>query len=335
MNSSEGPILVVAQSWVGDIIFSQMLYKELEGQQAQVRIDVAAPPWAAALLQRMPEVHQHQIVDIPHGRLKPAQQWHLAQQWRGQYAQAIIVPRSAKAALAPMLAGIPRRTGFASTGRPGLINDPRPRPDYIVDRMLALAGEGILSGAAYPCLKKDPGRAQAVMQRFGLDPKARWVGLMPGAAFGPAKQWGSNAFRELASLLDQHDCRVCVIGGKKEQAMGTQIAAASASIANLCGKTSLDEAVDLISALACAVCNDSGLLHVAAALDIPLVSIYGATSPTTNPPLNSSATVCYAQAPCSPCRKRRCPYEDHPCMSAITPAYVEEKVHEQMRQRNS
>ncbi len=326
MSQPEDRILVVAQAWVGDIIFSQMLYTQLQAQQPQVRIDVAAPAWTEALLQRMPQVHQHHIIDIPHGRLKPHRQWRLAQQWRGQYTQAIVVPRSAKAALAATLAGIPRRTGFASNGRPGLINDARPRPDGVIARMLTLAGADPSTEVAHPKLEVDPDRARTVMQRFGLDPQARWVGLMPGAAYGSAKQWGVAAFAELAALLIEQGYRVCVLGGKKEPLMGDQIATVSDSVVNLCGKTTLDEAVDLISALACAVCNDSGLLHVAAAVDTPTVGIYGATSPHTHPPLNPNASICYADTVCSPCQQRHCPYETHGCMRAITPEQVHIEV---------
>ncbi len=329
MSRQEDRILVVAQAWVGDITFSQILYAQLRADHPQSQIDVAAPRWASSLLHRMPEVAHHWIADIPHGRLKPIRQWQLARQWRGRYRHAIIVPRSAKAALAPALAGIPRRTGFAASGRAALINDARHRPEDLLGRMLSLAGTttSATPSPPRPQLQTDAQAGRNLMQRLGLESGCSWVGLMPGAAFGPAKQWGIDSFAKLAALLDTHNYRLCIIGGPDEQKIGERIAENTpGNIVNLCGRLELDETIDLISALDGAVCNDSGLLHIAAAVDTPVVGIYGSTSPDTHPPMSSRASVCYARYLCSPCHRRRCPYGHHACMTAITPEQVLDEI---------
>ena len=328
--ASEGPrILVVAQAWVGDVVLSQMLYALLRRQRPDASIDVAAPPWAGALLRRMPEVDRHLALEARHGQLRLGRRWALARHLRGQYGQAIVIPRSPKAALLPRLAGIPRRVGFGPPMRQGLINDVRSRPPGIRERMAQLASTVPvdMESVPWPHLRTDAQVSAEILRQHGLDTDAPLVGLLPGAAYGPGKEWGTASFAELAALLAAEDCGICVLGTARERDIGDAVAAAAPRhAANLCGATTLDQAIDLIAGLDAVVSNDSGLLHVAAAVKTPVVGIYGATSPDTHPPLIDERAICSVRTLCSPCGRRVCPYESHACMAGIAPAEVFEAV---------
>ncbi len=324
--ASEGPrILVVAQAWAGDVVLSQMLYALLRREQPDTPIDVAAPPWAGALLRRMPEVDRHLVLEARHGQLKLRRRGALARRLCGRYGQAIVIPRSFKAALLPYWARIPQRTGFGPSTRLGLINDVRPRPPGIRERMAQLASSApaAVESVPWPHLRTEAQALKEVRRQHGLDPDVPLVGLLPGAAYGPAKQWGTASFAELGALLAAEGRGICVLGTAQERSIGDAIAAAAPQHAvNLCGATTLDQAIDLIAGLDAVVSNDSGLLHVAAAVETPVVGIYGATSPDTHPPLIAERAVCSVRALCSPCGRRACPYGSHACMAGIVPAEV-------------
>ncbi len=316
--------LVVAQAWIGDLVFSQMLYALLARQQPAARIDVVAPVWAEPLLRRMPEVDRHWTLDVKHGRLRLGRRLKLARELRGQYQQAIVIPRSVKAALLPYWAGIPKRIGFGTTTRGGLLTDAQARPAGIQAQMAQLASSSVAEDEVpWPHLEVTSQAAENMLSRLGVDPKAPRVGLVPGAAYGPAKQWGVEAYAELAALLANQGQQVIVLGTAQERAMGEAIAAAAPQqTVNGCGRTTLDEVIDLMAGLGGVVGNDSGLMHVAAAVGTPVVGIYGSTSPDTHPPLTTQRVICSARAICSPCHRRVCPYEVHACMTAIPPQQV-------------
>lgn len=325
MAGQDPRILVVAQAWIGDVVLSQVLYALLKRRQPDTAIDVAAPGWAGALLGRMPQVSRHVPLDVGHGRLGLWRRFAAAGRLRGQYRQAIIIPRSVKAALLPWAAGIGERTGFDTGPRNPLITDPRPRPPGILARMAGLASPDPVEpdSIPWPRLETDPKQVARVFRQWRMDPGEPIVGLMPGAAYGPAKQWGAESFSRLAAMLAGQGHRICVMGTSKDRPLGDAIAqAVPERVTNLCGKTTLDQAVDLASGFAAAVCNDSGLMHVAAAVKTPVVGIYGATSPDTHPPLSEAREICSARTLCSPCHRRTCPYGHHACMTRITPERV-------------
>ena len=325
MANQDPRILVVAQAWVGDMVLSQVMYSLLKRRQPDVAIDVVAPPWAEALLKRMPQVTRHIPLDIKHGQLKLWRRWAAARHLHGQHQQAIIIPRSAKAALLPWFAGIRQRIGFDAGTRGRLINDPRPRPPDILARMARLASPDSSDAdpIPWPRLEVNPQQAADAFRQWRMDSLTPPIGLMPGAAFGHAKQWGAESFSRLAAMLIEHGHRICVMGASEDRPLGDTIAQVSPDrITNLCGATTLDQAIELISGLAAAVCNDSGLMHIAAAVETPVVGIYGPTSPDTHPPLITNRAICSARTLCSPCHQRTCPYGHHACMTGITPEEV-------------
>lgn len=319
-------LLVVGPSWVGDMVMAQSLYQTLSALDPRTVIDVLAPAWSLPLLARMPEVRRGIELPVGHGELAIGRRRRLGRSLRGQYDHAIVLPRSLKSALVPWFAKIPQRTGFRGEYRYGLINDMRPfdadRLNQTVLRFVALGmprDEAIVSAVPEPKLSVDERARQGAIARLGLDRARPIVAMMPGAEYGPAKQWPMEKFSELARRLARLGAAIWILGSEKERALGEAIvrSAESAAIDNLCGQTSLVEAVDLISSARVAVSNDSGLMHIAAAVGTYTVSIYGSSTPDFTPPLTSKASIHYLRLGCSPCFERQCPLGHLDCLNGI------------------
>ncbi|HEU4620116.1 MAG TPA: lipopolysaccharide heptosyltransferase II, partial [Gammaproteobacteria bacterium] len=296
-------------------------------------VHVLAPPWSLPILYRMPEVARAVELDVRHGELGLGRRWRVGRALAGEgYGQAIVLPRSLKAALVPFFASIPVRTGFLGEHRYGLVNDVRPfDPDLLdqtVKRFVALGAERgePLPGIEPPRLVSPPDAG--VFARLGLESGPDVVALMPGAEYGPAKQWPIERFAELAARLVREGRRVWVLGSAKERALGERIAAVEGGsrVRNLCGATRLDEAIDLLAAARVAVTNDSGLMHAAAAAGAHVVAIYGSSSPSFTPPLTERNTIVYLGLACSPCFERTCPLGHLRCLLEISVDAVHEAV---------
>lgn len=319
-------LLVVGPSWVGDMVMAQSLYRLMRTREPALAIDVLAPAWSLPLLERMPEVRAGIELPVGHGELGFGKRRRLGRSLRGRYGRAIVLPRSLKSALVPWFARIPQRTGFRGEWRYGLINDRRPfdpvRLDQTVRRFLALGLERDESGlpaVPEPALSVDEPAAAAAVARLGLDRSGPVVALMPGAEYGPAKQWPTESFAGLAARLARQGAEVWLFGSAKEAALGAAIAelAGSGRVRNLCGSTSLIEAVDLLALADVAVSNDSGLMHIAAAVGTHVVAIYGSSTPDFTPPLTAKASVHYRRLDCSPCFARECPLGHLDCLRGI------------------
>ena len=327
-------VLVVGPSWVGDMVMAQALYKLLRRDDPKVEIHVIAPPWSLPVLERMPEVARGLELAVGHGEVGLGRRFKLARRLRGErYTRAIVLPRSAKAALVPWLARIPRRTGFRGEWRYGLLNDVRAleaRLDQTVKRFVALGQPrdadvpAVLPAELQPRLRSDSRNLDRLRATHGLKPGGRIAALMPGAEYGPAKRWPAAHFGVLAAALASADADVVVLGSAKERAIGDEVVAraANARVRNLCGATSLADVVDLLAAADVAVSNDSGLLHVAAAAGAPVVAIYGSSSPKFTPPLTAAAAVVSLEIECSPCFARECPLKHLKCLNELDPATV-------------
>ncbi|MBN1377707.1 MAG: lipopolysaccharide heptosyltransferase II [Gammaproteobacteria bacterium] len=309
------------------MVMAQSLFTSLQLQKPQSLIDVIAPAWSVDLIGRMPEVRKAYTLDVAHGELGLAKRWRTAQTLRqNRYQRAIVLPRSFKSALVPFWARIPVRTGFKTEMRYGLLNDLReldPRLNQTVKRFVALGMEREHDPATLVCpqprLQTSDDNAQKLLVELNLSSDKPVVGLMPGAEYGPAKQWPTEYFRKLAGQLVQHGYAIWIFGSQKEAELGRLIASVSPqSINNLCGRTSLVDAVDLIAQLNVAVSNDSGLMHIAAAVDVPLIAIYGSSSPTYTPPLSKKAVIEYLGLECSPCYKRQCPFGHYACLKDLS-----------------
>jgi len=327
-------VLVVGPSWVGDMVMAQALYKLLRRDDPHVEIHVIAPPWSLPVLERMPEVARGLELAVGHGEVGLGRRLKLARQLRDErYTRAIVLPRSAKAALVPWLARIPRRTGFRGEWRYGLLNDVRAleaRLDQTVKRFVALglprdaAVPAVLPAELQPRLRSDPRNLDRLRATHRLKTGGRIAALMPGAEYGPAKRWPAAHFGALAAALAGADTDVVVLGSAKERSIGEEVVAraANARVKNLCGATSLADVVDLLAAADVAVSNDSGLLHVAAAAGAPVVAIYGSSSPAFTPPLTGAAAIVWLEIECSPCFARECPLKHFKCLNDLEPSTV-------------
>lgn len=299
------------------------------------RLTVGALPWVAPVYRAMPQVAE--VIEFPfaHGGLQFQARRKLARQIEGRFDTAYVLPNSLKSALLPFLASIPKRVGYLGEARVGLLthrlkNPPKNARPPMVAFYSALSGEADVA-ADRPRLQVDAAQCAATLSALGLS-RAGYCVLVPGAEYGPAKRWPAGHFAELAQSLA---LPVLLLGSGKEAALCEEIAAlANASQPGRCqslaGKTSLAEAFCVIAAAKSVISNDTGLMHVAAALDVPQVAIFGSSSPLHTPPLSERAQVLWLkndaayQPPldCAPCFERDCPLGHTRCLQDITPARV-------------
>ncbi len=332
---SDDPILVVSPPWVGDTVMTQSLYKILKAQNPHRDIDVLAASWSLPLVSRMCEIRQGIDLPLAHGELALSKRRAIARNIRAQkYGQAIILPRSSKAAWIPFLARIPKRTGYRGEIRFGLINDMRRLDKSVlrttVQRYVALGKARDTAQPPVipqPSLSVDYKNQKRLLEQFGLNTTMPVVAMMPGAEYGDAKRWPTERFSELAQHLAGDGYVIWVLGSQKEAALGEQIvAAAGPQVHNLCGRTQLEDVCDLLALTSVSVSNDSGLMHVAGAVGSYVIGIYGSSTPEYTPPLNDNATVIYRNLECSPCFERECPLGHLLCLKGISVDDVEREV---------
>jgi len=336
-SNSLGKILVVGPSWVGDMVMAQSLFMALKADDPACQIDVLAPAWTFPLLDRMPEVTRSIAMPLSHGQFGLAERIKLGRQLRREaYTRAIVLPNSWKSALVPFFANIPVRTGYIGECRWGLLNDARrldkQKLTMTVQRFVALAlPKNAAQPPVYPTpsIPIDPERQAAVIEVFQIQTGANILALCPGAEYGPAKRWPSGHFAELARKKIAEGWQVWLFGSEKDRAVTGEINQKTGGLCvDFAGRTQLDQALDLLSLATAVVSNDSGLMHLAAALDKPLIAIYGSSDPGFTPPLNAKAQVVSLHLDCAPCFKRDCPLypEGHPeharCLTGIGPERI-------------
>lgn len=300
----------------------QPLLMRLKAQQPDAEIHVLAPAWSAPLLARMPEVTTTLENPFAHGAFNWAGRKALGRRLASaDFSAAYVLPNSWKSALVPFFANIPQRIGYTGEARIILLNQRHPGSTLprLVDRYVALAGI-FDDPTPEPQLTSTPAQQQAARTAFSLPLDAQPVIFCPGAEYGSAKRWPAHHFATLAKKID---LPVWIVGSAKDAPVGNEIAQLSDGKAhNLCGKTNLEQAIDLLAGARTVVTNDSGLMHVAAALGRPLIAIYGSSSPGYTPPLSDRAKILSLNLECSPCFKRECPLGHLCCLEDIVPERV-------------
>ncbi len=321
--------LIVGPSWVGDMVMAQSLFRVLKQGDSLLQIDVMAPHWSSALLERMPEVSEVLNMPLGHGQLQLKQRYQLGQSLRPKhYDQAILLPNSFKSALIPFWANIKQRTGYVGEMRYGLLNDIRRLNTSIlsmtVQRFVALAEPSIaLDNIPVPALSVMPDNIAIALKKFQLNTEQPVLALCPGAEYGPAKQWPARHYATLAERKIAEGWQVWIFGSQKDQAMGTEISRLLNDQAiNLCGQTQLAQAIDLMSLSQAVISNDSGLMHLGAALGVPVVGVYGSSDPNFTPPLGKKSAMVSLNLDCSPCFKRVCPLGHTDCLEKLSATRV-------------
>ena len=320
---------------------AQTLFMTIKQQHPQAVIDVLAPDWSRPILQRMPQVNQAIVMPLGHGVLNLAERRRLGLALKpARYDQAIVLPNSLKSAIVPCFAGIAERTGWRGEMRYGLLNDIRlldkNRYPLMVQRFVALAyppGAPLPEPIAAPHLVIDQENLAGALARFRLDPQRPVLALCPGAEFGEAKRWPAEHYSAVARNKLSQGWQVWLFGSAKDRPIAEQIRAdldeeLQSYCVNLAGETSLADAVDLMSVASAVVTNDSGLMHIAAALDRPLVVVYGSSSPDFTPPLNQQVRILRTGIECSPCFKRECPLGHLKCLKELNPEQVLQNLNE-------
>ena len=316
-------ILVIGPRWVGDMVMAQTLFAGLKSKYPETPIDVVAPSWATPLLDRMPEVRTR--IDAP---FRPkefglAARWRLGRALAGRYDEAYVLPGSWKSALVPVFAGVARRIGYRKEMRYGLLTRmpalPKALKRKTADTYFRLAE--IAGPRPDPKLQVDLANRDRLLAAHGLTLGA-YVAFMPGAEFGPAKRWPSRHYAALARARMEQGDRVILLGSPKDAEVGDEISDLAPGVVDLTGQTRLEDAIDLLSGARFAVCNDSGLMHVAAAVGTPLVAVYGSTSAENTPPLSPRAEIVSLRLSCSPCHEKICPLGHLDCLERLEPAVV-------------
>ena len=332
-------ILIIAPNWIGDAVMTQPLLASLKAQYPESKIDVLASTWVAPIYRACPEVNEIIEAKFEHKKL----QWGLRKELAGKlalkkYQACFVLPNSLKSALIPWLANIPFRIGYRGELRFGLINVALDNPSKInrppmVEHYLALSqlldGEQASpsTGNLTPRLNVSSAATQSVkakLKNIHIDQADIYV-MCPGAEYGPTKRWPTGHFAELAQNLvsNNPNNQIILLGSKGDYPLAQEIQAKEdGRIHNWCGETSLDEAIALIGMSKAVVSNDSGLMHVAAALKTPQVAIFGSSDPAHTPPLSDKAQVIWLNLSCSPCHKRECPLGHLKCLNDILPAQV-------------
>ena len=304
-------ILVVAPNWIGDALLAQPLLARLHEKIPDLQLDVLAPDWVAPVVRRMPEVDDVIAAPFRHRALQLRERWRLGRSLRGRgYRQAIVLPNTWKSALVPFFADIPLRSGYVGESRYGLLNllykaDSAAMPLHYA-RLSEPPGKPVKEPLPGARLRAVPHAIETAKRRFGLP--GRYIALCPGAEYGPAKRW--PYFRELSEALGEQ----AVILGSGNDAEAAQGLRGT----SLVGKTTLDEAIDVLAGAAFVVSNDSGLMHIAAALGRSQVALFGSSSPLHTPPLSPAARVLWLRLECSPCFQRVCPLGHFRCMREMT-----------------
>lgn len=334
-NSENKKILIVGPSWVGDMIMSQSLFITLKDQDPHCTIDVLAPEWTRPLLERMPEVNDALSMDLKHGELGWGKRKAIGQSLKERnYDECIVIPNSLKSALIPYFSKIPKRIGWLKEPRYILLNDLRKldksRYPLMVQRLCALAYEAgyeLPEKLPNPKLVIDESEITAALAKHHLQTDKKVLVLCPGAEFGASKRWPENYYAVMANEYIKKGWQVWLFGSNNDFDVCDQINdLTSKRCTNLAGATTLAEAMDLMSLAHLVVSNDSGLMHMAAALGRPQVAVYGSTSTEFTPPLSEQCVVAQKPIECAPCFKRECPLGHHKCMQDLEPKLVLELI---------
>ncbi len=326
-------ILIISPNWIGDLIVANSLFKLIK--QKNYHLSVAAPNYCRPLLERMHEVDEIFESPVTHNKLNLKKIYQFSQQLKQhKFDQAVVLPNSLKSSLVPFLANIPKRTGYLGEFRYLLLNNIKKITSHnyknLKSQCLFLFNNNDLeiSQAPNPSLIINKKNIDNLIKKLNINLNKKILILAPGAAFGDAKQWPAEYFAKISREKYKDNWQVIILGSAKDKEIANQINNLVNNIClNLCGITNIKDAIDIISISNYVISNDSGLMHIAAALDKNLIAIYGSSTPNFTPPLSNKAIILEDKdLDCRPCFKRTCPYGHKNCMYNITPDKVKSLI---------
>ncbi|MFT2110221.1 lipopolysaccharide heptosyltransferase II [Marinomonas sp. 2405UD68-3] len=328
--------LIVGPSWVGDMVMAQSVFSRIKQDDPTAIIDVIGPAWSAPILARMIEVRKSITLETGHGEWGIKTRRTLGKTLQSErYDKAIVLPRSWKSALVPFFANIPQRVGFHGEQRFVLLTERRKLDKSVLNQTVKrFTSLGVEQDKAYPPepiihpqLSVDKNNQQTLLSSLNLSKDKPAIALMAGAEFGPSKQWPLQHFHDVAKHFIEKGYQIWVLGGPKDKEDGDKIIDGLGEFAfNLCGQTKLVDAIDLLAYADQAISNDSGLMHVAAAVGTHVHGIYGSTSEAFTPPLTDKKTIHNLHLDCSPCFKRHCPLGHTDCQNNLKPIKIINKI---------
>ncbi len=331
-------VLIISPNWIGDAIMAQPLLQLLKQRYPSLTIDVLAPAWVAPVWQAMEEVNDVHESSFKHGQLQLKDRFAMARFLKSlDYDQAYVLPNTLKFALIPWLAKIPERIGYLGETRYGLLNvihhDDKRHPRPMMAFYAALADKparniGSKFASLHPRLHIDEKEINEVRKRLNLIEGRLMIAFAPGAEFGSAKRWPVSHFSVLADMIFRFypNAQIVLLGSARDNDVCEAIHSNVPGTLNLAGKTSLKEAIALIAGVDILVTNDSGLMHVASAFDLPVVALYGPTDYRHTPPFSTRSYIMSLDLDCAPCQKRECPLGHHKCMEELMPQGIFETI---------
>jgi len=331
-------ILIVGPSWVGDSIISQSLFKVIKSNNKDSKIEVIAPKWTKEIFLRMKEVSRTILLPFDHGDFKFKERVQIGKNLKNEnYDQSIVLPNSLKSSLVPFYADIPLRTGWRGEYRYFLLNDLRTLNEVsyprMVDRFVALGLKKLDTlpvDMPYPRLDVDTENLKRLSSLYGIYLNKPTIAFCPGAEFGPAKRWPAHYYAKVVNEFLSKQWQILLLGSPNDISVGEQIEQniySKNSVLNLIGKTKLVDVVDILSVPEVVVSNDSGLMHIAAALDTKLLALYGPTSPDFTPPLCKRSIIMRKNEGYSKTRKGSDSEGYHQSLIDIRPAEVIEHLY--------
>ncbi|HTZ39959.1 MAG TPA: lipopolysaccharide heptosyltransferase II [Syntrophales bacterium] len=322
-------VLIRGTNWIGDVVMTFPAIAAVRETLPHARITVLVKPWVADLVRMHPAVDEVMIYERPGRHAGIGGLWTLATELRRRHFDtAILLQNAIEAAIIAWLARIPIRAGYRTDARGFLLTHPVARSQeirgvhqslYYLEMLRALGLRSSDRTARIVPAKQDREAAEKRLAEYGIADRRPIIGMAPGAAYGPAKRWFPERFAAVADrLIERYSCPVLLFGGAGDRAITEAVqSAATNAFTDVAGRTSLGEAVALIARCDLFITNDSGLMHVAGALGVPTVAIFGSTNPVTTSPPGERTVIVRRAVDCSPCLKPECP-TDFACMGLIS-----------------
>ena len=322
-------VLIRGTNWIGDVVMTFPAMAAVRYTLPKARVTVLVKPWVADLVRMHPAVDDVLVYERPGRHDGLGGLFTLARELRqGRFDAAILLQNAFEAAVIARLAGIPVRAGYATDARSLLLTHPVKLEPAMKTVHQSLYYLGMLeslgfasAGTAVSLAPSETQRqaAQKHLAGLGIAGRRPLVGMAPGAAYGPAKRWFPQRFAAVADrLAERFACPVLLFGSAGDRASTEAVqSAAGTALADVAGRTNLSDAIALIACCDLFVTNDSGLMHVAGALGVPTVAIFGSTNPKTTYPLGERTVLVRRPVDCSPCLKQECP-ADFRCMDLVT-----------------